>query len=200
MGIGLKTLAYNIYHKIIVFTGDYLWKQFSIYNYQKIKQNQNIQLGLNVKISPTSRIETRYGGSIKIGNGTEILDGVLILTYGGNIEIGENCSINPYTVIYGHGNTFIGNDVLIAGHCMIIPNNHSYADSQIPIRLQGTSRIGISIMDNVWIGHGCTILDGCQIERGVIVAAGSVVRGEIEENTIVAGIPAKVIKKRNNED
>lgn len=196
MGLGIKTILLNLVYKSIVAVGYLFSKLNHTYAFQKIKLNKNIHLGINVKISSTAKIETRYGGKIKIGNGTEILDGVLILTYGGNIEIGDNCSINPYTIIYGHGGTSIGNDNLIAGHCMIVPNNHIIENINIPIRLQGNTQKGVTIDNNVWIGHGCSILDGSNIANGVVVAAGSVVKGNIEENTVIAGVPAKILRKR----
>ncbi len=62
---------------------------------------------------------------------------------------------------------------------------------------QGLNKKGIKIGDNVWIGAGCTILDGVEIGTGSVVAAGSVVTKSVESYTIVAGVPAKVIKKRS---
>jgi acetyltransferase-like isoleucine patch superfamily enzyme len=156
----------------------------------------NIKIGEKVKIYKTAKIEIRYGGSIIINDNTEILDGVLILTYGGDINIGKNCSINPYTIIYGHGNTKIGDNVLIAGGCMIIPSNHIYKRIDIPINQQGNKSLGIVIEDDVWIGHGCTILDGVTVGNGAIIGAGSVVTKDVEPYSIVAGVPAKIIGSR----
>jgi acetyltransferase-like isoleucine patch superfamily enzyme len=150
----------------------------------------------STRIYDNVRIDMPYGGSVRIGENCELLDGVLILTYGGNIRIGNNCSINPYTVMYGHGGLTVGNDVLIAGGCMIIPGNHRYSRRDIPIREQGTENKGIVIEDDVWIAHGCTILDGVTIGRGSVIAAGSVVRESTEPFSINAGIPARFIKHR----
>jgi len=120
------------------------------------------------------------------------------MTYGGSIIIGDRCSINPHTVIYGHGKgTVIGNDVLIAAHCVIIPANHNFSDASRPINAQGVNSKGIIIHDNVWIGAGCTILDGVEIGAGAIVAAGCVVNRDVPENVIVGGVPCRIIKKRN---
>ena len=126
------------------------------------------------------------------------MKGVVLMTYGGSIRIGDRCSINPYTVIYGHGRGVeIGNDVLIAAHCVIVPFNHNFDDLQIPINAQGYTSKGIRICDNVWIGSGARILDGVRIGSGAVVAAGSVVNRDVGENEIVAGIPAKCIRKRS---
>ena len=153
-----------------------------------------IEKGRHVTMAPSAVLECRGGGSIRIGDETEILDGAMLLTYGGHITIGARCSINAYTVIYGHGNTTIGNDVLIAGHCMIIPSQHNFMSRDVPIRLQGNTSKGITIEDDVWIGHAAIILPGIHIGKGAIIAAGSVVTKNIPAGATAVGIPARIIK------
>ena len=160
------------------------------------KETINLNSHVTVRIYDNVVFNTEYGGSISIGEKTELLYGVLLMTYGGNITIGKNCSINPYTVLYGHGNLTIGDNVLIAGHCLIIPANHIFEDIHRPINSQGETRKGIIIEDNVWIGAGCRVLDGVTIGTGAIVAAGAVVNKSVSPNTVVGGIPAKLIKCR----
>ncbi len=159
-------------------------------------KNRNIVIGHNVKIAKGVVFDTIMGGRIEIGDNCEILHGCLLMTYGGTIKIGARTSINPYTIIYGHGNTTIGNDVLIAGHCMFIPSSHIFSNIDIDINKQGLTKSGICVEDNVWIAHKVTILDGVLIEKGSIVAAGAVVKDSVPKNTIVGGIPAKPIKRR----
>ena len=161
-----------------------------------LNQSNNIVISKDVFIHKTAIIQIKYGGKIFIDSGTEIQENVVIQTYGGVIKIGKNCSTNSGTIIYGHGNTLIGNDVLIAGGCMVIPNNHVFSKLDIPIRMQGCIAKGINIQDNVWIGHGCSILDGVNILHGTVIGAGSVVNKSTIENTIYAGVPAKKILNR----
>ena len=161
-----------------------------------LRFGKHVQVDSTVTLAESAVVEIRYGGEINIGAFTELLDGVLILSYGGKISIGSKCSINAYTIIYGHGGVTIGNDVLIAGHCMIIPNNHNYKNKHVAIRDQGATSKGIIIEDDVWIGHGCSILDGIIIGKGAVIAAGSVVNRSVEPYTIYAGVPAKKVKDR----
>jgi acetyltransferase-like isoleucine patch superfamily enzyme len=169
----------------------------AIYIYFFIKKDKKIFFNLKkVKIATNVIFDTNYGGTITIGKNTELLNGVMLMTYGGNIEIGERCSINPYTIVYGHGGVKIGNNVLIAAHCVIIPANHNFDKTTIPINQQGLTTKGILIKDDVWIGSGCRILDGIEIGEGAIIAAGAVVNRNVEPYTIVGGVPAKFIKKR----
>lgn len=162
-----------------------------------LRNKNNIKISNKVKILKSAIIENRFGGSIEILDDTEILDGVIILTYGGNIKIGQRCSINAKSILYGHGGLNIGNDVLIAGHCMLIPSNHNFHSINKTINSQGNTSKGIVIEDDVWIAHGCSILDGVTIGKGSIIAAGSVVNKNVPPYSIYGGIPAKLLKKRN---
>lgn len=161
------------------------------------RKDHNLSIHSSVKIFENVVFDTRFGGSIAIGEDTELLNGVLIMTYGGTIEIGSSCSINPYSILYGHGNLKIGNNVLIAAHTVIIPANHVFSDINTPINLQGITKKGITIEDDVWIGAGCKILDGVTVGKGAVIAAGAVVNKDVQPYTIVGGVPAKELKKRN---
>ncbi|MBL0744036.1 acyltransferase [Chryseolinea lacunae] len=165
-----------------------------------MKTTPGIKIGKGVFISETAVLEIVSGGTIEIGDNARIYEGVILKTYGGGIKIGRNCSINPYTIIYGHGGTWIGDNVLIAGHNMIIPNNHVFSDSNAPIALQGNVSKGIVINDDVWIGHACSILDGVEIGRGCVVAAGSVVTKTVSPFKVIGGVPARIIKERGNRE
>ena len=136
------------------------------------------------------------GKLLKIGKNTTIHEDVYIRLYGGFISIGDNCSINPYCVIYGHGGLEIGSNVRIAAHCTIIPSNHIFDNINIPITEQGEKMLGIKIMDDVWIGTGVRVLDGVTIGQGSVIGAGSVVTKSIPDYSVVVGIPAKILKKR----
>ena len=84
----------------------------------------------------------------------------------------------------------------IATHTIVVPANHIFKDPTIPIKLQGLSKIGIVIEDDVWIGHGAIIMHGITIRVGAIVASGSIVTQDVEAFTIVGGVPARIIKSR----
>jgi acetyltransferase-like isoleucine patch superfamily enzyme len=158
---------------------------------------KNVSFGLANRFHYTATFDTTTGGRIVIGSGNEILNGCLLMTYGGSITIGDQCSINPYTVLYGHGKGLvIGNNVLIAGHCLFIPANHIFSRKDIAINKQGTESKGIIIEDDVWIAAGCQILDGVTIGKGAIIAAGSVVNKSVGNYAMVGGVPAVFIKNR----
>jgi len=162
-------------------------------------------LGRPVHIDPSSsialsaKIKIVGGGSIRIGKKCKIYDDVMILSYGGHIVIGDYSSVNPYSVLYGNGGLKIGSFVRIAAHTVVIPADHIFADKDKPICLQGETRRGISIEDDVWLGAGCHVLDGVVIGKGSVIGAGSVVTKSVPEYSVAVGVPAKVIAKRGDE-
>src|SRR5882724_8499943 len=89
--------------------------------------SHGVKVGRNTIIMPGARVSREHGGSITIGDRSQINPGAMVLSYGGRIRIGENTSVNPYSILYGHGGLDIGNDVRIAAHCVIIPANHGIA-------------------------------------------------------------------------
>lgn len=138
-------------------------------------------------------------GSIEIGRGTSIQPFAYLNSDGGTIEIGENCSLNPYCVLYGSaGGLKIGNFVRIAAQTVIIPSNHNFDRTSIPIHLQGSNSKGIVIHDDVWIGAGVKILDGVTIDEGAVIGAGAVVTKDVPAYSVNVGVPAQVIGFRKS--
>lgn len=134
---------------------------------------------------------------IIIGDNTLISSFVIMRTYGGLIKIGNSCFINSFSTVYGHGNLTIGNGCLIGPQVTIIPVNYGFQDREIPFRQQTPTLKGITIEDDVWIGAGVTILDGCTVGQGSIIGAGAVLTKSVEPYSIVAGVPAKQIGMRD---
>lgn len=133
---------------------------------------------------------------IVIGDRTLISSFAILRTHGGTITIGDDCFVNSFSALYGHGNLTIGNNCLIGPQVTIIPVNYGYKDRNTPFRQQTPTMKGITIGDDVWIGAGVTILDGCTIGDGCVVGAGAVLTKSIEPYSIVAGVPAKKIATR----
>ena len=164
--------------------------------------SEGVFVATTATISSDARIYGSVrGNTVTIGDCSTVYDFVVIKCVGGtgNIEIGSHCHINPHSVIYSGSGVRIGNYVLIGPSCVLAPANHAYATRNEPIREQGfmPSKGGINIADDVWIGANCTLLDGANIGKGAIVAAGSVVTGTLAAYGVYAGIPAKKIKERH---
>ena len=159
------------------------------------------------QIDPTARISsmadletTQRGSTLVIGAGSMIDSFVKVKFAGGSgdVVIGRNSYINAGTAIYSGNGVRIGNDVLVAAQCTFAPVNHAFDDPEIPIRSQGfqPSRGGIIIEDDVWLGANCVLLDGAVVRQGAIIAAGTVVRGEVPALAIWGGVPPRKLGHR----
>ncbi len=153
------------------------------------------QKGINVEIHATSQIINPE--KIIIGDGTQLSIGVVIwANTDDDIIIGKDSNINAYSFV--QGKVSIGNHVMISPLSAIFGGSHDFSDISKPMKYQGGTIKGIVIEDDVWIGSHCVILDGVKLGKGCIIAAGAVVTKDVEEYTIVAGIPATKIKSRKS--
>ena len=155
----------------------------------------------SAKISKFADIEDSTRGSIITISANCMIDSfVKIKPVGGkgDLSIGENTHINSGCVLYTGNGILIGKNVLIAANCTFAPVNHEYKAKDKLIMDQGFkgSKGGIVIKDDVWIGSNSVLLDGTVIERGCVVAAGSIVRGHLEEFGIYSGHMATLIGHR----
>lgn len=132
----------------------------------------------------------------RVNNDSVLAGGVRLLTHGGSISIGENCSINDFCILYGHGGLRIGNNVSVATGTVIVPGNHNFSRRDIPFKQQGSTGRGIILEDDIWVGANVVIVDGVHIGSGAIIAAGAVVTRNVAPCVIVAGVPARFIKER----
>lgn len=111
----------------------------------------------------------------------------------GDVTIGDNTRIGIHCTLIGP--VCIGNNVNLAQGITVTALNHNFADTNRRIDEQGISTNPVMIGDDVWIGANAVILPGVTIGRHVVVAAGAVVTKDVPEYSVVAGVPAKVIKE-----
>ena len=144
--------------------------------------------------------ESSQGSLISIGARSRIDAFVRIQPAGGpgDLRIGADCYINAGTAMFTGNGIKMGNGVLVAPNCTFSPLNHAYERRDMTIKAQRftPSKGGIVVEDDVWIGANCVILDGAYICAGVVIAAGSIVRGRLEPYGVYAGSPLQLIKTR----
>lgn len=136
----------------------------------------------------------------KIGKGTNIHP-TTIIREGEYVTIGEQCLINHNNVIQAgksaNGSITIGNYVHTGSNVVMLGFNHGFYTRDIPTKEQDYMDAPIVIGDDVWIGTGAVILAGVTIGKGAIIAAGAVVNKDVPEYAIAGGVPAKVLKYRD---
>ena len=152
------------------------------------------QLEDYVQISALGKQPIIFGDNVKIGAFSRIITSTSFNNIGEFIRIGNYVGIGEYAYLGGGGGLEIGNDCIIGQYFSCHPENHHFQDRMQLIRLQGVSRKGIKIGNNCWLGSKVTILDGVTIGNNCVIAAGAVVTKSMPANSVIGGVPAKVIK------
>lgn len=151
-----------------------------------INNPQNIVIGDNVIIRDGLRLETVYSSHYRVPE----------------LIIGNNTNIEQNVHIICHSKIKIGANVSITGNCCIVDVTHPFEDVNSNVKIG--SRIldedsYVEIGEGSFIGFGSTILPNVRIGKYVVVGANSVVTKDVEDYSVVAGMPARVIKRFNSE-
>jgi acetyltransferase-like isoleucine patch superfamily enzyme len=161
----------------------------------QIRFGKGVTLERGVIMDGLMRKGIVLGDNVKIG-AYSVLAGAPVSNLGEGISLGANSAVDAYSFIGSSGFVSIGENVIMGQHVGFHPENHDFDRTDIPISLQGTTRQGITIEDDVWVGSNAVFLDGARVGRGSVIGASSVVRGTIPPYSIAVGIPAKVIRSR----
>jgi maltose O-acetyltransferase len=133
---------------------------------------------------------------VAIGHGTTI-GGTLSVHGAGRpasrIRIGKNCWINDSCVLDASAPITIGNNVALGQGVMILTNTHLLGPSEY--RAGPLVSLSVIVGDGAWIGARTTVLPGVTIGTGAIVAAGAVVNKSVAADTMVAGVPARLVRE-----
>lgn len=168
----------------------------------KLYEKKHLKIGKKTKIHNGVKIDALSIDGVKIGNNVVIGHNTTIECTGGLQNVGKGIFIGNRTTFGSNcffgavGGIEIGDDVVAGQFIRFHSENHNYSDLDVLIKNQGVSNKGIKIGNNCWIGAGAVFLDGAELGDGCVVAANAVVTKKFLENSIVGGIPAKIIKVR----
>ena len=155
---------------------------------------QDIAAGRGSTISIQADIIVDRSGKCRIGRYTHIRKGCELVAFG-EIRLGNRVFINRDCMIVSREGIIIGDNVRIGERVSIRDHDHDFANGSMPIVDQGYRNSRILIEDDVWIGCNAVILKGVRIGRHSVVAAGAVVNKSVAPNSIVGGVPAKLLRR-----
>ncbi|MFF5565200.1 acyltransferase [Streptomyces sp. NPDC012623] len=116
-----------------------------------------------------------------------------LLTLGDGVVLGRGSHVIADTTVT------IGPDTYCGPYVYITSTNHSYDDPRTPVGKQWPRTEPVEIGPGCWLGTGAVILPGARLGRNVVVAAGAVVRGAVPDHAVVAGAPARVVRRWDHE-
>lgn len=187
----LKSFAYpNISNSV------FIGKKVKLFCKKKMKIGEKVKIKNYVKIDALSTNGVRIGNNCVLGENTKIECTGGLENIGKGVYIGNNTTFGSDCYFGAAGGITIGNDVIGGQYIRFHSENHKYSDLSRLIKDQGVTHKGIKIGNNCWIGAGVVFLDGAELGNGCVVGANAVVTGKFDENVVIGGIPAKVLKKR----
>lgn len=166
------------------------------------RDNSRLVIGRNVNVEGNNSIKALKKSSIFFGDHDKIAkNGEILTETGGRIAVDERSVINSKSKIWiGNGSSFeCGKDCMIS-YDVKIRGESGHTIFDLDEKKVHKTRKNVSIEDHVWIGMGVSLLGGTVIGRDSIVGADSLVQKEFEPNSLIAGVPAKVISKNVNWD
>lgn len=165
-----------------------------------IRHPSKVFIGDNVAVDDYCVLDARGGDTseISIGKNSVIGRATILRTKDGKITLSPGCSIGANCIFSSSSVLEVGENLLMASCGYIIAGGqHTFKRVDLPIIAQGmTSKGGISIGDNVWIGARVTMLDGVRVGDNAVIGACSLVNRDIPDYAIAHGIPARPIRDR----
>ncbi len=149
-----------------------------------------------VAINALSTNGVALGRNVTIARGATLVCTGVIAELGTGIRIGDRSAVGAGAFLGGQGGIDIGADVIMGPGVRIFSENHRFDDVSRTIRSQGTERARVSIGDDCWVGAGATIVAGVTIGSGCVIAAGAVVTSSAPALSVLAGVPARVVRSR----
>jgi acetyltransferase-like isoleucine patch superfamily enzyme len=192
LGIGLRAILYRL---ILRMDG-----LAAIEKGVRLRYARNIRLGHGSYLDEHTYLHACPNG-IEIGPRTLVMHGSVLHVYNfrniphSGIQIGHDSLIGEYNVLRGQGGITIGNRVYTSPMVQLLAVNHVFDDIGRPFVDQGITAKGICIEDDVWLGAGVIVTDGVRVGQGAVVAAGAVVNKNVPPHTVVAGVPATIIRE-----
>ena len=139
-----------------------------------------------------------------IGAGTTLAVGMPTETYPPDsppvIEIGDRTTIGKDCWFVARHSIVLEADCTIAPNVYFTDHNHTYADPWLPVGKQVLQGFSVRVGSGTWIGTNVVVLPGANIGRNCAIAAGSVVRGDIPDHSVVAGVPGRVVRRWTEAD
>lgn len=172
-------------------------KNVRLYHARHIRAGRRLNLEEGCEIVGLSKQGIVFGDRCTVGRLASIRPtNVLIDEPGEGMRMGDHSNIGSYCYVGCSGFVSIGSGVMMGQRVNLLAENHNHERIDLPMKDQGVTRGSIIIEDDCWLGAGCSVLAGVRVGHGSIIAAGAVVTKDVPPLSIVAGVPARVVRQR----
>ncbi len=162
----------------------------------KLRLGRRLKLDGLAFVGPGCQLEVGPNAVLELGRWSWIGHGSKIRCHEGAVSLGAQSVMGQECTISAFQHVSIGRECVIADRVMLIDFDHSTADVETPIRLQGIYKRDVRVGHNVWIGYGACVLRGCSVGENAVIGANTVVTRDVPANAVVGGVPARLIRMR----
>jgi acetyltransferase-like isoleucine patch superfamily enzyme len=162
----------------------------------KLRHGRRLQTDGICFICPGVKLELGRTARLRIGRWAWIGHRCKIRVHEGEVSIGAKTVMGQECTISAFQSISIGRECILADRVMLIDFDHGVTEVERPIRLQGIYKRDVSIGHNVWMGYGACVLRGVTIGDNSIIGTNSVVTRDFVANSVLAGVPARLIRER----
>jgi acetyltransferase-like isoleucine patch superfamily enzyme len=162
----------------------------------KLRWGRRLQTDGLCFICPRVKFEIGRDATVRIGRWSWIGHGCKVRVHEGELSIGAKSVLGQECTISAFQHISIGRECIIADRVMMIDFDHGMVEVERPIREQGIYKRDVQIGHNCWIGYGACILRGVTVGDNSVIGTSSVVTCPFPDNSVVGGIPARLIRTR----
>ena len=162
----------------------------------KLRYRRRLQTDGLCFICPDVQLEIGRNATLRVGRWAWVGHGCKIRVHEGDVEIGAKTVIGQECTISAFQHISVGRECIIADRVMMIDFDHGVTEVERPIRLQGIYKRDVRVGNNVWIGYGACVLRGITVGDNSVVGTSAVLTHDVPANAVVAGVPARVIRMR----
>jgi acetyltransferase-like isoleucine patch superfamily enzyme len=163
----------------------------------KLRHRGRLQTDGICFICPRVKLEIGPEATVRIGRWAWIGHDCKIRSHEGEVSIGAKTVIGQECTISSYQHVSIGRECIIADRVMLIDFDHGVTEVDRPIRAQGIYKRDVRIGNNVWMGYGACVLRGVTVGDNSVIGTSAVVTRDLAENSVAAGVPARVVRMRD---
>jgi acetyltransferase-like isoleucine patch superfamily enzyme len=165
-----------------------------------LRHPAKIRLGDDVVVDDLVMLDAKGTNNrgIVVGNGVFLGRGTILSCKDGDIVLGDHVNIGFHSEIFSGSSVTVGSHGLFAAYTYLVGGGHEFERVDVPVIEQERRSQGIALGENVWLGTGVKVLDGVRIGRDVVVGANGVVTEDLPDGVVAVGIPARVVRRRDD--
>jgi acetyltransferase-like isoleucine patch superfamily enzyme len=164
---------------------------------RKLRHGRRLRLDGLAFVGPRVVLQIGKGARLELGRWSWLGHGCKVRVHEGEVSIGAKSVLGQECTISAYQHVSIGRECVIADRVMLIDFDHGMVEVERPVRVQGIYKRDVRVGNNVWIGYGACILRGVTIGDNAVIGTNAVVTRDVPANAVVGGVPAKVIRMRD---